>query len=216
MTRGDEDNQTVFVVDDDEAVRDSLGALLESVGFEVESFGSGADFLDFLDRLDPKRGGCIVLDVRMPGLGGLEIQEKLAEKRIALPVIIITGHGDVPIAVQAIKAGAIDFIEKPFGDDVILESVGRALEQGRRNKRDASSAAEIEARLARLTPRERDVLEQLVIGNPNKIIAYELAISPRTVEIHRARVIEKMEARSLSHLVRLALTVGVIPEDSEA
>ena len=213
MTPGDEDNQTVFVVDDDEAVRDSLGALLESVGFEVESFGSGADFLD---RLDPKRGGCIVLDVRMPGLSGLEIQEKLAEKRIALPVIIITGHGDVPIAVQAIKAGAIDFIEKPFGDDVILESVGRALEQGRRNKRDASSAAEIEARLARLTPRERDVLEQLVIGNPNKIIAYELAISPRTVEIHRARVIEKMEARSLSHLVRLALTAGVIPEDSEA
>ena len=213
MTPGDGDRQTVFVVDDDEAVRDSLGALLESAGFEVESFGSGADFLD---RLDPKRGGCIVLDVRMPGLSGLEIQEKLTEKRIALPVIIITGHGDVPIAVQAIKAGAIDFIEKPFGDDVILESVGRALEQGRRNKRDASSAAEIEARLARLTPRERDVLGHLVIGNPNKIIAHKLGISPRTVEIHRARVIEKMEARSLSHLVRLAMTVGVVPEDSEA
>ena len=213
MTPCDGDRQTVFVVDDDEAVRDSLGALLESAGFEVESFGSGADFLD---RLDPKRGGCIVLDVRMPGLSGLEIQEKLTEKRIALPVIIITGHGDVPIAVQAIKAGAIDFIEKPFGDDVILESVGRALEQGRRNKRDASSAAEIEARLARLTPRERDVLGHLVIGNPNKIIAHKLGISPRTVEIHRARVIEKMEARSLSHLVRLAMTVGVVPEDSEA
>jgi len=213
MTPGDGDNQTVFVVDDDEAVRDSLGALLESVGFEVESFGSGADFLD---RLDPKRGGCIVLDVRMPGLSGLEIQEKLTEKRITLPVIIITGHGDVPIAVQAIKAGAMDFIEKPFGDDIILESVGRALERGRRNKRDASSAVEIEARMARLTPRERDVLEQLVIGNPNKIIAHKLGISPRTVEIHRARVIEKMEARSLSHLVRLALTAGVVPEDSEA
>lgn len=213
MTPGDGDRQTVFVVDDDEAVRDSLGALLESAGFEVESFGSGADFLD---RLDPKRGGCIVLDVRMPGLSGLEIQEKLTEKRIALPVIIITGHGDVPIAVQAIKAGAIDFIEKPFGDDVILESVGRALEQGRRNKRDASSAVEIEARMARLTPREREVLGQLVIGNPNKIIAYELGISPRTVEIHRARVIEKMEARSLSHLVRLAITAGVVPEESEA
>lgn len=213
MTSGNGDDQTIFVVDDDEAVRDSLGALLESAGFEVETFSSGADFLD---RLDPKRGGCIVLDVRMPGLSGLEIQEKLTEKRITLPVIIITGHGDVPIAVQAIKAGAIDFIEKPFGDDVILESVGRALERGRRDKRDASSAAEIEARMARLTPRERDVLEQLVIGNPNKIIAYELGISPRTVEIHRARVIEKMEARSLSHLVRLALTAGVVPEDSEA
>ena len=213
MTPGDGDNQTVFVVDDDEAVRDSLGALLESAGFEVVTFGSGSDFLD---RLDPKRGGCIVLDVRMPGLSGLEIQSKLAEKRTTLPVIIITGHGDVPIAVQAIKAGAIDFIEKPFGDDVILESVGRALERGRRNKRDASSAAEIESRMARLTPRERDVLEQLVIGNPNKIIAHKLGISPRTVEIHRARVIEKMEARSLSHLVRLALAAGVVPEDSEA
>ena len=207
------DIQTVFVLDDDEAVRDSLGALLESDGFEVATFGSGAEFLD---RFDPVRGGCLVLDVRMPGLTGLEVQEKLAEKGITMPVIIITGHGDVPIAVQALKAGAVDFIEKPFADDVILESVGRALEQGRRNKRDASSAAEIEARLARLTPRERDVLEQLVIGNPNKIIAYELAISPRTVEIHRARVIEKMEARSLSHLVRLALTAGVVPEESEA
>ena len=213
MTSRDGDDQTIFVVDDDEAVRDSLGALLESAGFEVETFSSGADFLD---RLDPKRGGCIVLDVRMPGLSGLEIQEKLTEKRITLPVIIITGHGDVPIAVQAIKAGAMDFIEKPFGDDVILESVGRALERARRNKRDASSAVEIEARMARLTPRERDVLEQLVIGNPNKIIAHKLGISPRTVEIHRARVIEKMEARSLSHLVRLALTAGVVPEDSEA
>ena len=213
MTSPDGDDQTIFVVDDDEAVRDSLGALLESAGFEVETFSSGADFLD---RLDPKRGGCIVLDVRMPGLSGLEIQEKLTEKRITLPVIIITGHGDVPIAVQAIKAGAMDFIEKPFGDDIILESVGRALEQGRRNKRDASSAVEIEARMARLTPREREVLGQLVIGNPNKIIAYELGISPRTVEIHRARVIEKMEARSLSHLVRLAITAGVVPEESEA
>ena len=213
MTSRDGDDQTIFVVDDDEAVRDSLGALLESAGFEVETFSSGADFLD---RLDPKRGGCIVLDVRMPGLSGLEIQEKLTEKRITLPVIIITGHGDVPIAVQAIKAGAMDFIEKPFGDDIILESVGRALERGRRNKRDASSAVEIEARMARLTPREREVLGQLVIGNPNKIIAYELGISPRTVEIHRARVIEKMEARSLSHLVRLAITAGVVPEESEA
>ncbi len=213
MTPGDGDHQTVFVVDDDEAVRDSLGALLESAEFEVETFGSGADFLD---RLDPKRGGCIVLDVRMPGLSGLEVQRKLAEKGISMPVIIITGHGDVPIAVQAIKAGALDFIEKPFADDVILESVRRALEQGRRNERDASSAAEIEARLARLTLRERDVLEQLVIGNPNKIIAYELGISPRTVEIHRARVIEKMEARSLSHLVRLAMTAGVVPEETEA
>ena len=207
------DIQTVFVLDDDEAVRDSLGALLESDGFEVATFGSGAEFLD---RFDPVRGGCLVLDVRMPGLSGLEIQEKLSEKRIAMPVIIITGHGDVPVAVQAMRAGAVDFIEKPFADDVILESVRLALEQGQQIKQDMASATEIESRLARLTPRERDVLEQLVIGNPNKIIAHELGISPRTVEIHRARVIEKMEARSLSHLVRLAIAVGVVPEDSEA
>ncbi len=213
MTAAGADNQTVFVLDDDEAVRDSLRALLESAGFDVETFGSGAEFLD---RFDPTRGGCLVLDVRMPGLSGLEIQEKLSEKRIAMPVIIITGHGDVPVAVQAMRAGAVDFIEKPFADDVILESVRFALEQGHQITLDMSSATEIKARLARLTPRERDVLEQLVIGNPNKVIAYELGISPRTVEIHRARVIEKMEARSLSHLVRLAIAVGVVPEDTEA
>ena len=159
------DIQTVFVLDDDEAVRDSLGALLESDGFEVATFGSGAEFLD---RFDPVRGGCLVLDVRMPGLSGLEVQEKLAEKGITLPVIIITGHGDVPIAVQALKAGAVDFIEKPFADDVILESVRLALEQGQQIKQDMSSATEIEARLARLTPRERDVMEHLVIGNPKQ------------------------------------------------
>ena len=213
MTRHDGDDQTVFVLDDDEAVRDSLGALLESAGFVVEIFGSGADFLD---RLEPEGGGCLVLDVRMPGLSGLEVQEELAKKGIAIPVIIITGHGDVPIAVKALKSGAVDFIEKPFADDIILESVRHALEQGLQNKQDISAALEIKARLVRLTPRERDVLGQLVIGNPNKIIAHELGISPRTVEIHRARVLEKMSARSLSHLVRLAIAAGVVPEETEA
>ena len=213
MTQHDGDDQTVFVLDDDEAVRDSLGALLESAGFVVEIFGSGTDFLD---RLEPEGGGCLVLDVRMPGLSGLEVQEELAKKGVAIPVIIITGHGDVPIAVKALKSGAVDFIEKPFADDIILESVRRALEQGLQNKQDISAAMEIKARLVRLTPRERDVLGQLVIGNPNKIIAHELGISPRTVEIHRARVLEKMSARSLSHLVRLAITAGVVPEETEA
>lgn len=213
MTVAGEVNQTVFVLDDDEAVRDSLGALLESAGFVVETFDSGADFLD---RLEPEGGGCLVLDVRMPGLSGLEVQEELAKKNIAIPVIIITGHGDVPIAVKALKSGAFDFIEKPFTDDIILESVRHALEQGLQNKQDISAAMEIKARLVRLTPRERDVLGQLVIGNPNKIIAHELGISPRTVEIHRARVLEKMSARSLSHLVRLAIAAGVVPEETEA
>ena len=213
MTRHDGDDQTVFVLDDDEAVRDSLGALLESAGFVVETFGSGADFLD---RLAPEGGGCLVLDVRMPGLSGLEVQEELAKKGIAIPVIIITGHGDVPIAVKALKSGAVDFIEKPFADDIILESVRHALEQDQQIKQDLSAAMEIKARFERLTPRERDVLGQLVIGNPNKIIAHELGISPRTVEIHRARVLEKMSARSLSHLVRLAIAAGVVPEETEA
>ena len=199
---------TVFVLDDDEAVRDSLKALLESAGMTVEVYGSGQQFLE---AYDPSRSGCLVLDVRMPEMGGLELQERLAANRVNLPIIIITGHADVPIAVKALKAGAVDFIEKPFADDVILDSVRRAFEHGEQIHREKASAAEVAARVARLTPREREVLEQLVIGKPNKVIAFELGISPRTVEIHRARVIEKMQARSLSHLVRIALSAGIDP-----
>ncbi len=205
------DRSTVFVLDDDEAVRDSLRALLESAGLEVELFESGQDFLD---DLDPASTGCLILDVRMPGLSGLEIQQKLTERRNSLPVIIITGHGDIPMAVKAMSAGAVDFIEKPFADDTLLKSVKRALSQPKKNLVDPESAGDLERRLGRLTPREREVLGQLVIGNPNKVIAHELGISPRTIEIHRARVIEKMNARNLSHLVRLAIVAGVLPDES--
>jgi two-component system response regulator FixJ len=199
---------TVFIVDDDDAVRDSLGALVESAGLTAESFASG---MQFLDAIGPERAGCVLLDVQMPDLGGLEIQERLAANQPALRVIIITGHGDVPLAVKAMKAGAVDFIEKPFDDGVLLDCVQRALAESQRGQVGEAAAAGIEG-LGQLTPRERDVLHQLIVGNPNKVIAYELGISPRTVEVHRARVMEKMQAKSLSHLVRMALAAGVDPE----
>ena len=199
------DGPTVFIVDDDDAVRDSLGALIESAGLTAESFATGTRFLD---AIGPDRTGCVLLDVQMPDLGGLEIQERLAASQPGLRVIIITGHGDVPLAVKAMKAGAVDFIEKPFDDGVLLDCVHRALAESQRGE---AAEAGLEG-LGQLTPRERDVLLQLIVGNPNKVIAYELGISPRTVEVHRARVMEKMQAKSLSHLVRMALAAGVDPE----
>ena len=201
----------VFVVDDDEAVRDSLRMLLESDGLAVEVFASGTEFLEAnLSRRD----GCVVLDVRLPDMNGLDLQHKLASLRIALPVILITGHGDIPMAVAAMKAGAVDFIEKPFPDGVLLDSVRRALGAASPAASKAPPDTESESRIARLSPREREVLEHLTIGRPNKLIAVELGISPRTVEIHRARVMEKTGAKSLSHLVRMALAAGIDPEPS--
>jgi two-component system response regulator FixJ len=193
---------TVFVVDDDEAVRDSLKILLETEGYRAAAFESA---IAFLDGYREGMQGCLLADVRMPDMTGLELQEALAERHIALPVIIITGHGDVPMAVRAMKAGAIDFIEKPFSDTAILDSVRRAMASAKQADANQGLAAEAQQRLETLTPRERQVLEWLVRGRPNKIIAFELDISARTVEIHRARVMEKMQAESLSHLVRLAL-----------
>jgi two-component system response regulator FixJ len=204
------DAPTVFVVDDDEAVRDSLQTLLEVEGYRTEIFGSG---LAFLEAYDAGRPGCLLADVRMPDMSGLDLQEILNQRQARLPVIIITGHGDVPMAVRAMKAGAVDFIEKPFSDTVILDSVRRALAVADRASADRALATEAETRLQSLTPREREVLERLVLGRANKVIAFELNISPRTVEIHRARVMEKMQAESLSHLVRLALAAKVQPSD---
>lgn len=197
---------TVFIVDDDADVRDSLRALLESARFEVEDFPSATSFLA---AITPGRGACLVADVRMPDMDGLTLQEEITRRGMDLPVIIVTGHGEVPLAVRAMKAGAIDFIEKPYDDDLLLASVRRAQELNLNRRAEASDAQEAAERISALTPREREVLEHLVAGQPNKVIAHELGISPRTVEIHRAHLMEKMQARSLSDLVRIALTSGV-------
>lgn len=202
-------NETpIFVVDDDDAVRDSLKALLETEGLGVETYASGQAFLD---AHDPSRRGCLLLDVRMPDMTGLELQQKLAARPHKLSIIIITGHGDVPMAVKAMKVGAVDFIEKPYSDETILESVHNACESGAPSAGKGMAVEETEARIALLSPREREVLDQLIIGHQNKMIAYELGISPRTVEIHRSRVMAKMQAKSLPQLVRMALTAGIDP-----
>ena len=196
---------TVFVVDDDAPVRDSLAFLLEAAGFPVRTFASAEAFLD---ALRPDWQGCLLTDVRMPGLSGVELQETLSRRGVELPVIVMTGHGDVPLAVRAMKAGAVDFLEKPFDDAQLIERLEQCrAEDAARRARRAARARRREA-LERLTPRERQVLACLVAGKPNKIIAAELGISPRTVEVHRARVLEKLGARSLPELVRIALEAG--------
>ncbi len=201
---------TIFIVDDDEAIRDLLQLLLESAGFQnIQVFGSSRRFLD---AATPQPGDCLLLDIRMPDMDGLELQSELNRRGARLAVIIMTGHGDVPIAVRAMKAGAADFIEKPFSDLLLLDAVRRALAQSVELNRQGEESGETQRRLARLTAREREVLEGMVAGRPNKVIAYDLGISPRTVEIHRARVMDKMQARSLSALVRMAIGAGIGPE----
>ena len=198
----------VYIVDDDEAVRDSLSVLLVSRTYAVKSFGSAPEFLTAAPSLPL---GCLIVDIRMPGMDGLELQQRLIERALDFPLIVITGHGDVPLAVRAMKAGAVDFIEKPFTSEAILNSLDMALSRLSAPLEQDPTAIAAAAKLALLSPREREVLEGLLAGLPNKTIAYDLAISPRTVEIHRARVMDKMGARSLSELVRLALTAGVRP-----
>lgn len=197
--------QTVFVVDDDESVRESLSALLETQGLNAIAFASAEAFLLGYQPMAP---ACAVIDLRMPGMDGLSLLEHLRARGITLPVLVVTGHGDVPLAVRAMKAGATDFIEKPYSNATLLESIARALAAAGAGQATPIDPEDTRARIAGLTPRERDILQQLVIGHPNKIIAYHLNISPRTVEIHRANVMKKMNADSLSHLVRLALGAG--------
>jgi two-component system response regulator FixJ len=196
---------TVFVVDDDAAVRDALRFLMRSVGLTAETFTSATEFLD---AYRDDRPGCLVLDIRMPGMTGLELQEKLVERRSILPIIFITGHGDVPMAVEAMQAGAHGFIQKPFREQDLLDSINEALQKDAANRVALGELAAIRTRLASLTPREREVMDLVVHGKANKVIAGDLDLSQRTVEIHRARVMEKMEASSLAHLVRMALEVG--------
>jgi two-component system, LuxR family, response regulator FixJ len=198
----------VYVIDDDEAVRDSLASLLMAKGFLVSSFAAASEFLAVAAALRP---GCLITDIRMPGMDGLELQRQLIERALPFPLIVVTGHGDVSLAVQAMKAGAIDFIEKPFSVEAILGAVSTALAHIAQPGEAGRLAAEVTAKLASLTPREHDVLEGLLTGLPNKSIAYDLAISPRTVEIHRARVMEKTGARSLSALVRMCIAAGIEP-----
>lgn len=197
----------MFVVDDDDAIRDSLEALLESVDLEVRSFAAAKPFLD---AYDPSEAGCLALDVHLPDMNGVEVLRQLrAMPADRLKVIVITGDGDIEMAVEAMKIGASDFIEKPFDDEAFLERVRALLDEAVDSSRDADMRDEATARLDALTPRERDVLLEIVAGHPNKVIAYHLGISPRTVELHRARVMQKFEATSASQLVRLALQAGV-------
>lgn len=196
----------IFIVDDDPAVRDSLAVLLEVEGYRVRVFDSAESFLE---AWTPQLQGGLLLDVRMPGMDGLELLERLNKLGNHLPVVVMTGHGDVPLAVRSMKLGALDFIEKPLSDTLLLEAVRTMIAYEKERQERCREQQEIAARLAELTPRERDVLEKLVLGQPNKVIAYELGISARTVEVHRARVMEKMKAKSLSHLVRMALQAGI-------
>ena len=195
---------TVFVVDDDSAVRDALKLLLRSVGHPVETFASGQDFLESYPDDQP---GCLVLDIRMPGMSGLELQQHLNARHSLLPIIFITGHGDVPMAVEAMQAGAMDFIQKPFRDQDLLDRINQALDKDASNRAALSERNAIRKRLETLTPREREVMDLVVDGKANKVIAGDLNLSQRTVEIHRARVMEKMQATSLAHLVRMVLEV---------
>jgi FixJ family two-component response regulator len=195
---------TVFVVDDDPAVRDSLALLLRSVGLNGEAFASAQDFLE---AHDAERPGCLVLDVRMPGMSGLELQQQLEALHSTLPIIFITAHGDVPMAVAAVKAGAVDFIQKPFRDQDLLDKIQHAIAADVRIREKLADRRDILDRIESLTPREQEVMEMVVDGKANKVIAIDLGLSQRTVEIHRARVMQKMAAESVSQLVQMVMRV---------
>ena len=196
---------TVFVVDDDDGVRSALALLLKSMSQPAVTYASAAEFLA---GYDPDRPGCALLDVRMPGMSGLELQDELNRRGVVLPVIFITGHGDVPMAVEAMQRGAFDFLQKPFRDDDLAERIRRALAHDRELRAAIGEKSQIRLRLERLTPRERQVLELVAAGKPNKVMAAELGVSQRTVEIHRAHVMKKMGASSLAQLVRMRLIAG--------
>ena len=198
----------VHLIDDDEDIRRALAFLLGTAGLAVRVHKSALKFLENLDTLQP---GCIVSDVRMPGMDGLELQQKLKTMGVAMPIIIMTGHADVPLAVQAMKAGAVDFIEKPFDDEILLSAIRIALDVYDKSGQSSTEIAQIQARLDTLSAREREVLVGLLAGHANKTIAYDLELSPRTVEVHRANVMSKMKARSLSELVRMAMLAKALP-----
>ena len=194
------ENPIVFIVDDDEAICESLRLLIGDIGLEVKTFHSARQFLS---EYAPSQPGCLVLDVRMSGMSGLELQAKLHERAIEIPTIIITGHGDVPMAVEALKAGALDFIEKPFRDQVLLDSIQKAVDLDARARRLHKERQDVQSRVQLLTRRESEIMERLVAGKANKSIAYELGISPKTVDFHRANILAKTGVNSVVELVRL-------------
>jgi two-component system, LuxR family, response regulator FixJ len=202
MTPVKERSPIVFIVDDDEAVRNSLRLLLKAVGLAASALPSAREFLDTYKPVQP---GCLVLDVRMPGMSGLELQQLLNLQGAVIPVIFITGHGDIPMAVEAMQAGAFDFLQKPFRDQQLIDCIQRALEKDRASRAELDERSRIEERLGLLTPREREVLTLVTRGKPNKVMAADLGLSQRTVEIHRARVMDKMGAASLAQLVRMVM-----------
>jgi two-component system response regulator FixJ len=201
-----ENGRTIYLVDDDEAIRRSAGFMLRTSGFVVKPYASGVEFLKDVKGLGP---GCILLDVLMPGMDGLEVQRELRGRGIAYPVIVMTGHGDVTVAVQAMKAGALDFLEKPFAKAALLDAIEDGYARIERSSRAKGRAKDAAVRLGALTPREKDVLQGLARGLPNKTIAYDLGISPRTVEIHRANLMTKLEVASLSDALRIAFAAGM-------
>ncbi len=203
MTRNLESQATVFIVDDDPAIRFAMQALMDSVHIEHEIFASGEEFLE---KFSDERAGCLVLDIRMPGLGGLELQDELINRASTLPIIFITGHGDVPMAVDAMQKGAVDFIQKPFRDQDLLDRIREALKTDRERREEVQNHAEVANRFARLIKDERKVFDLVVAGKLNRVIAYELGVSQRTVETYRAHVMEKMQARSLADLVNMHMT----------
>ena len=195
---------TIYIVDDDDGVRRATGALMESVGYAHKTYASGREFLQHYNSSQP---GCLVLDIRMPEMSGLELQQELNQRNIRLPVIFVTGHGDVPMAVQAMKKGAFDFVQKPFRDQDLLDKVNHALQQDSVLRQETADKEEVLQRWNSLTQREKEVMALIAEGNANKVVAQDLNLSERTVEIHRARVMEKMQARSVAQLVKLSLLI---------
>jgi two-component system response regulator FixJ len=195
----------IYIVDDDDGMRRALTVLMTTVGYQPLAFSRPAEFLA---KYDPNQPGCLVLDVRMPEMSGLEVQQQLNRTGALLPVILVTGHGDIPMAVQAMKDGAFDFLQKPFRDQDLLDRINAALKQDAQNRESVDRLADLRQRAESLTPREREVMGHVVDGKANKVIAIDLGLSERTVEIHRANVMEKMAARSVAHLVKMHLTLG--------
>jgi two-component system, LuxR family, response regulator FixJ len=205
MTKETKRKPVIYIVDDDDGMRRALTVLMTTVGYQPAAFARPAEFLA---KYDPNQASCLVLDVRMPEMSGLEVQQQLNRNGAMLPVILITGHGDIPMAVQAMKDGAFDFLQKPFRDQDLLDRINAALKQDAQNRESVDRLADLRQRSASLTPREREVLGHVVDGKANKVIAIDLGLSERTVEIHRANVMEKMDARSVAHLVKMHLTLG--------